>query len=177
MASPWLVTAPVCLCLQAYWLSLMELTVSRETRACFKTTSCRRGRSVRGWCSVLRPRPPALAAWRSNRHRRWRGYDQGSSTFQKDLRDVYSYTLQLPSEALLSLFHRHFYFLFPALPLQWRAKQMTKTVFYVTWLEMYNATFPTRSPAMQGEFAFPLHFSCTKLHPRRTTSSAVPRVF
>ena len=42
--------------------------MSRETRACFKTTSCRRERSVQGWCSVRRLQPPALAAWHFDCH-------------------------------------------------------------------------------------------------------------
>lgn len=145
IASLWLVTVPVCLCLQAYWLSQMELTVCRETRACFKTTSCRRGRSVQGWCSVLRPRPPALAAWCSNRHRRWGGYDQGSSTFQKDLRDVYSPLRRPPLSFSPSLL---FHFSYSAFAVACKANDQNGVLWY--WLEMYNATFPTCSPAMLG---------------------------
>lgn len=46
--------------LQGYWLFQMEPMALRETRACFKTISCRRGRSVPEWCSVHRPQLPVL---------------------------------------------------------------------------------------------------------------------
>lgn len=53
----------LCLRLQGYWLFQMEPMVLHETRACFKTTSCRRGRSVQEWCSVRRLLLPELTAW------------------------------------------------------------------------------------------------------------------
>lgn len=56
------------LCLQGYWLSQMELMVSHETRACFKTTSCKRGKSVQEWCSGRRLQPPMLAVWHFDCH-------------------------------------------------------------------------------------------------------------
>lgn len=87
------------LCLQACWPSRMGLTAFRETKDCFKTTSCRRERSARERCSAPRPRPPALAVWLFNSHGTC---GQSSRTFQEHLRDVCLYT-PLQQQALLLL--------------------------------------------------------------------------
>lgn len=107
----------LCLSLQGYWPSQMELTVCRETKACFKTTSCKREKSVQEWCSVRRLQPPMRAAWHFDCHEPWRRRSRSGSTLQESLKDMYSYTpLRLFSLGRSLFFTIPFFFFFGIFP-------------------------------------------------------------